>query len=349
MRFITLFRSMLFLPLILAGCISKPDPAAEVRQPVTVNLSKVESAELSIPIHCVGKLSARSEVKLSFKTGGIISSIFVEEGEYITVGTKMAQLDLSEIQATMNQANLGLAKAGRDLERVENLYRDSVATREQYDNAQTAYNVALNQVRIARFNLRYSTITAPSSGLVLKRIAEENEITGPGHPVFLFAASEDDWVLKVNLTDKEIVKVSLLDSASISFDAYPDRLFSASVSEIGSFSDPYTGTYEVELTLDKRDELLVSGFIGKANILPKDKQKYLLIPISALLEASERHGYIYLLKDTIPIRKRIEIAAVWNEKILVREGLDSTALVITEGAAFIRPDSRIRILYDENE
>lgn len=267
----------------------------------------------------------------------------MEEGEYLSNGTKMAQLDLSEIQATANQANLGLEKAGRDLKRVENLYRDSVATREQYDNARTAYNFALNQARIARFNLKYSTISAPSSGQVLKRIAEENEMIAPGHPVFLFAASENDWVLKVNLTDKEIIQVSLLDSATISFDAYPNTTFLAWVSEIGSFSDPYTGTYEVELTLESSKRALVSGFIGKADIAPSKKYPFIMLPVDALLEASEMVGYVYVLEMGKPVRKRIEIAGIWKEMILVREGLDSGSVVITEGAAFIRPDSEIRI------
>lgn len=328
---------------LLIGCAEKADRSVEVRQPVTVCVSKVEIGEISFPIHCVGKLSAKSEIKLSFKTGGIISTIFVEEGETLTKGAIMAQLDLSEIQATANQANLGLEKTRRDLERIGNLLRDSVATREQYDNAQTAHNLAVNQAKIARFNLKYSTISAPSSGQVLKRTAEENEMIAPGHPVFLFAASENDWVLKVNLTDKEIVQVNLFDSAMISFDAYTGISFPAWVSEVGSFSDPYTGTYEVELTLEDPGKMLVSGFIGRADIIPSKKSRFLMIPVDALLEASERSGVVYVLEKDKPVRKRIEIAGIREEKILVSQGLDSGAIVITEGAAFIRPDSDIRI------
>jgi multidrug efflux system membrane fusion protein len=329
--------------ILLIGCAEKADRSGEVRKPVTVGVSKVEIGDISFPIHCVGRLSARSEIKLSFKTGGIIASIFVEEGETLTKGTKMAQLDLSEIQATANQATLGLEKARRDLERIGNLLRDSVATREQYDNVQTAYNLAVNQSEIARFNLKYSTISAPSSGHVLKRIAEENEMIALGHLVFLFAATENDWVLKVNLTDKEIVQVNLFDSAMVSFDAYTEISFPAWVSEVGNFSDPFTGTYEVELTLEEPGKMLVSGFIGKADIIPSKKSRLLMIPVDALLEASERSGVVFVLENGKPVRKRIQIAGIREEKILVSQGLDSGTLVVTEGAAFIRPDSDIRI------
>lgn len=329
--------------LFLSSCGSNGDRATDNAEPTVVGVSQVEIHDFTFPIHCVGKLSARSEVKLSFKTGGIIEEILVAEGERVMKGTKMARLNLSEIQATANQADLALEKAERDLERITNLYRDSVATREQYDNVKTAYNVASNQARIARFNLQYSTITAPSSGQVLKQIAEEDEIIAAGYPVFLFAASENDWVLKVNLTDKEIVRVNLLDSALIAFDAYPELQFPAWVSEVGSFSDPYTGTYEVELTLQKQAERLVSGFIGRADIIPSETHRYLTIPVNALLEANEMNGLVYVIENEKAVRKRIEIAGIRGDKILVLHGLDSGATVITEGAAFISPDSDIRI------
>ena len=334
-----LFTGFVFLP----GCVEKADRSTGKSEPIVVGVSKVEVNDIHFPIHCAGKLSARSEVKLSFKTGGIIAEILVEEGETVKAGTKMARLNLSEIQATANQANLALEKAKRDLERVRNLYRDSVATREQYENVQTACNLAESQVRIASFNLQYSTITAPSSGRVLKRIAEKDEMIAPGHPVFLFAASENDWVLKVNLTDREIVQVNLLDSALITFDAYPGIPFPAWVSEVGSFSDPYTGTYEVELTLQRPGERLVSGFIGRADIIPSRKYRILTIPVDALLEANGMIGFVYALENGKAVRKRIEIAEIREEKILVRQGLDSGATVITDGAAFISPDSDIRV------
>jgi RND family efflux transporter MFP subunit len=344
-----MYKKRLYQFLLLCGifflpaCSDKGDRSAGIRESTMVSVSRVEVRDITFPIHCVGKLSARSEIKLSFKTGGIISEIYAEEGQTVAEGTKMAQLNLSEIQATANQADLALEKAKRDLERAGNLYRDSVATREQYENAQTAYDLAANQARIAKFNLQYSTITAPSSGQVLKRIAEEDEMIAAGYPVFLFAASRNDWVLKVNLTDKEIVQVNLLDSALISFDAYPGIRFPAWVSEVGNFSDPYTGTYEVELTLQDTVERLVSGFIGRADIIPSEKSRFLTIPVNALLEANEMSGFVYVFENEKAVRKRIGIAGIREEKILILHGLDSGALVITEGAAFISPDSDIRI------
>ena len=68
-----------------------------------------------------------------------------------------------------------------------------------------------------------------------------------------------------------------------------------------------------------------------------------IIPIDALIEASEMSGVVYVVVDNHPVRKSIEIAGIRDGKILVSQGLHSDAVVITDGAAFIRPDSEIRV------
>ena len=110
----------------------------------------------------MGKLASKEELKLSFKTGGIISEIFVDEGQTVKKGQVLAKLNLSEIQAQVNQAILGLDKAERDYRRANNLYKDSVVTLEQLQNTTTALDIAKSNVKIAEFNLQFSTIKAQS-------------------------------------------------------------------------------------------------------------------------------------------------------------------------------------------
>ncbi len=239
------FSAIIIITLFFSAC--KEQVAEEkITEKVKVRTTKVIEKEMSIPVHCSGKLSSKEESKLSFKTGGIISNIFVDEGQKVKKGQVLAKLNLSEIQAQVNQARLGLEKAKRDFRRANNLYQDSVVTLEQLQNVTTALNIAKSNVKIAEFNLQYSTIKAPSNGKILKRVAEENEIIGTGYPIFLFGSTENDWIIRVNITDKDIFSLKLNDKAEIKFDAYPDKTFTASVTEIGNSADPYTGTYEVE-------------------------------------------------------------------------------------------------------
>ncbi len=87
-------------------------------------------------------------MKLSFKIGGIIKNIFVDEGQRVYKAQKLTELDLSEIKAQVNQAQSAFEKAKRDLERMKRLYADNVVTLEQLQNAETGFEIVKSNLKI---------------------------------------------------------------------------------------------------------------------------------------------------------------------------------------------------------
>ena len=325
------------------GCRNEQGNNKEITK-IPVRTIIVNETNIAFPVRSTGILSKKSEIKLSFKTGGIISGILIDEGQEAKKDEIMARLDLSEIRAQANQAKLSSQKARRDFTRVSNLYRDSVATLEQYQNAHTALEVAKNQNSIAEFNLKYSFIRAPADGRVLKRLAETNEIIAPGHPVFLFSSLKNDWVLRSNLADRDVVRLQHFDTASVIFDAFPGKIFHAEVSEIGEWADPYTGTYEVELRLLSEDKLLMSGLVGKAEIFPSETEKLIMIPAGALVHGKGRSGLVYVVKAGRPELTEITFSKIASDSLAVIKGLEAGNELITEGNYFIDSQSEIEIV-----
>ncbi len=343
-QFIKLLIPLIIIASIFTAC-KEPIKEDKTIEKVKVRTTKVVEKEMMIPIHCSGKLSAKEELKLSFKTGGIISEIFVDEGQSVKNGQVLAKLNLSEIQAQVNQARLGLVKAERDYRRANNLYQDSVVTLEQLQNATTALDIAKSNIEIAEFNLQYSTINAPSNGKILKRLAEENEMVGLGNPVFFFASTENDWVIRVNITDKDIFSLKLNDKADVYFDAYPNKLFSSIVTEIGSFADPYTGTYEVELTLKPTNTKFASGLIASVDIYSSKKEKFKIISVNALIEGNETEGYIYQVINKDKIKKlKIKIYKISDENLIITSGIEAGAEIIIEGVSYVNGTSEVEVI-----
>ena len=243
--------TLVILFFVLAGCQTTVKKEISQAKPVNVKVTVVEEVEYKIPVRATGMLSTTREMKLSFKTGGLIKQLNIREGVTVKKGKVLVALDLSEIRAQAKQARIGLEKAERDLTRAGNLYRDSVATLEQFQNAKSSHELAIARKQIVDFNLKHSQITAPSDGMIQKILVETNEIIGPGYPAILFASTDNDWVVRAALTDKDIVKLAIGDSGQISMDAFPEVEFKGEVSELGAVADPVTGTYEVELLVQK--------------------------------------------------------------------------------------------------
>jgi RND family efflux transporter MFP subunit len=339
----TLFPLYFLAGLVILAACGDSGPKETPEPVVAIETTRITDTVIVIAVRTAGKLASKSESKLSFKTGGIIQKIMVDEGQSVRKDQLLAQLNLEEINSRVIQAELALKKAERDYKRAGNLYRDSVATLEQFENAGTVLEVARSNASIANFNLQYSTIRAPAYGKILKRIAETNEIIAPGHPVFLFASTGSNWVVRANLTDRDIVRVSMRDSAHVRFDAYPGEIFAGVISEIGTSADPYTGTYEVEVQMTRRPESLVSGFVAKVDIYPAALEKLVVIPVESLIDGTGLTGYVLVLKDQQPERRKILIRAVTDQGIVVREGLSPGEELIVEGAEYIKPGSRIQV------
>jgi multidrug efflux system membrane fusion protein len=337
---------------------------------IAVETADVTFREISFPIHTAGIVALKEEIKLSFKVGGIIEKIYVEEGETVIKGQVMAELDLSEIVAQVNIARSGYEKLKRDLERVQALYQENVATLEQLQDTETAFEIARSQLEMAEFNLIHSTIVAPSNGKILKRFAQEKELIAMGMPVFYFASTDKSWVIRFGVTDRDVVRLKLGDKANVYLDVYPDIVFSAKVSEISEAADLMSGTFEVELEIEERDEYkLVSGFIAKVDIYPSQKMSLAVIPMAALVEGDKTSGYVFtiyndplsdplsetltetmsdpLSETLIVIKKPITIYKILTDEVAVLSGLEDVKIVITDGVSYLVNGAKVKIVHQE--
>jgi multidrug efflux system membrane fusion protein len=331
------------IPLILIACRDN-NLISDKTKPLPVKVQEVVSEQYLQIVHSSGRLSTSQEQKLSFKTGGIIRKIFVSEGQSVHRGSILASLDLSEIQSQVNQAREALEKAERDYARLVNLFNDSVATLEQLQNTKTMLQISRSNYDIAAFNLRHSSIVAPSNGRILKKIMEENEMAGPGYPVFLFGSTEGNWIVRINVTDRDRVRLHPGDTAVIRMDAFTGECFPAEVSELANAADPYTGTFEVELMLNTpAKHQLLTGMIARADIYTGRGKMISVVPVEAIMKASGNSAYVFEVVNGIPVKRTVSIIEIRQNDVLVSADLKAGTLIITENINSISDSTAIII------
>lgn len=337
---------ILMIGLLLAGCKQTENQQVQPEEIVPVSSQAPRYVQFQEPVRSTGILGTRLEVKMSFKTGGIVQTVNVRDGELVDKGTVLAALDLSEIRAHFRQADIALEKAERDFRRANNLYFDSVVTLETLQNARTALELARSQQDIAKFNMEHSRIVAPSKGRIQKVLVERNEIIAPGHPAILFASTGNDWVVRTSLSDKDIVKFDTGDSAQVSMDAFPGRQFPASVTEMGSFADPVTGTFEVELLLNEALPEFRTGFMARVTLFPSGFVHGYWLPMTAVHDLEDQGGTIFVLDSMRAKKRRIITGPLHDGGIIIAGGLDGSEMVITGGSAYLEDGQAVRIKND---
>ena len=330
--------------IFIASCAKVPVSKVSNEQAINVQAETISETTVSTSIQFSGVLSSKRISKLSFKTGGIINQILVKEGISVKKGQLLASLDMTEISAQVQQAKVAFEKADRDLKRVKNLFADSVVTQEQLENATSAYQAALETKNIAEFNLRYSQIVAPANGKIISKLAEENELTGPGMPVLIFSEQgNDEWIVKTGVSDRDIVALKNGDKAIVTFDAFEGREFVAHVTQLAQLADQSSGTFEVELSLRPGDVQFINGLVANIKINSSDKRTVSLVPPDAITEADGNKGFVYVVneKDSTAIKTPVTISHIQNNEIAVLEPLNKMGKVVTKGAAYLEDGSKI--------
>ena len=173
---------MLALPLAaMAGCGAKtPETAEAAAEGTPVRTAPATSGPANVPIGASGLVASEDEMRLSFKTGGIIRRIAVREGAVVRKGQLLAEIELAEVNAQFEQARQGALKAERDLERGERLHADQVISLEALQNLRTQAAVARAASQAAGFNLGYSSIVAPQGKARDDRLVVDFNNAPPG-------------------------------------------------------------------------------------------------------------------------------------------------------------------------
>jgi RND family efflux transporter MFP subunit len=329
----------------LIGCTSKGAANAAISARA-VHVTPVHMAALDNTLRAVGLLTPKDEARLSFKVGGLIESIKVEEGQAVKAGEVLAVLKQTEIGASVEQARQATAKARRDLERGQALLSDGVTTDEQVQDLTTSFKVADAAQSGMEFNAAHTRIRASVDGVVLRKLAEANEVVQAGQTVLILGGANRGWVVRIGLADRDAVRAHIGDAARVEFDAWPGQVFAGRVSNIASAADSSTGTFTIEVQVTAGGARFVQGLVAKVALTPQGTSPVQVIPVQALLEANDKEAGVFVLDagDQVVHRVSIQIGRMNGGQIEVLNGLTAGAQVVTDGAAFLENGEKVRVL-----
>jgi RND family efflux transporter MFP subunit len=335
---------------LVAACNSKADVPKEA-EPTPVRAAAASAGPAAPPILTNGLVVTKDEMRLSFKVGGVVRKIAVTEGDTIKRGQRLAEIELTEVNAQVEQARQLAEKARRDLTRGENLYRDQVISLEQLQDLRTQAALARAQLNSAQFNLGYSVITAPRDGVVLRKLAEERELIPAGQPVLVVGARDRGYVVRAGLADREIVQLKLGDVGEVRLDAFPGKTFRGTVSELASAADERTGLFPIEVRFEESPPSLVSGLVAKLRIVPAAGSAGTLtyVPIASVVEADGDRASVFVVDGERARKRDVQVAFIVPDAVALAEGLKPGERVVTDGALYLENDERIELVQDASQ
>jgi RND family efflux transporter MFP subunit len=330
-------RAGFLLPLLLvvAACdravpeVAASEASGEPAQPVT--LAKIDRGEVERPIRAAGLVTPRHNADMAFKVGGVVSAVLVEDGTRVKKGQVIARIDPTEYSAGAAQAKRSLDQAERDLSRAKALHADKTVARATLEGAETAEAIARSQYAAAAFNERHTVLTAPSDGVIERRMVELGEVVAPGRPVARFLGTERGWIVSAAVSDRDALRLPGGGVARVVLDAAPDKPLEGTITDVARLANPRTGTFQVEITLPRELPFEPrSGLVAKVTI-PTVERPPATVPISALLEGDRDKAFVFVADGGKAKRVPVRVAFLTADRAALSADIAGYDAVVVEG------------------
>ena len=141
------------------------------------------SSSYEISKNLPGELLPFQQSKIAFEITGRILSISADIGDKVKKGDLLAQLDDSEINASLEQALARLDLANQVLKRFEDLRKKGYISIQDYDEAKSEYLVAKSQVKFFEVKKSQTVLRAPYDGFIQNRFVDEGTVINGSNPI----------------------------------------------------------------------------------------------------------------------------------------------------------------------
>ncbi len=349
-----------------------PDAKAEnddegVIRPVR---SVVVKSGASLPnLAFAGKIKANESRTLAFKQSGRIQRIPVSKGQAVKAGEKLAWLDPLDFEDALARAETAAERCRVSCERKREAAKKNAISQEELSQAEALAKEADIQLALAKRALSETALTAPFDCVVADVPASELDMVDPGVAV---VSVQDLSKVKIDVVYPETLVIvskkieavngerSVCESASVSFDSFPNRKFPVKFVEYTATADTKTQTYVATYIMDAPDDLLLLP--GMSATLSVDGEAYryadspesgVTVPESAVGVAADGSHFCWVLEkadaDGVFVAKRrvVEIGCHFKDKpLVVKSGLREGERVATAGTSVLTEGRKVRLLAD---
>jgi len=292
--------SVVLALVVLVFFVIKPFKKGEK---ITYTYAKADVGDVTKTVSTSGKLELIESYLISSVITGIITEVNVQLNQRVEQNQQLAFIDSPEtLQAfedykeTYRFAQLDL-KDLRDVYRTkQELLRDNLISRKEYDDAKLAYeraefNFKTTQLQYdtnkANVELRY--VRAPVSGIVLQNNAVMRQAVAVGTVLFEIVPSLDTMRLLINIDESDVghIKPGMLVNFTVS--AYPDQTFEGTIDQVKMTPTQVDGItmYQTIVICKNRDNMLRPGMNAEATVFSSEVKKVLRVPNQAFFIVPE--------------------------------------------------------------
>lgn len=311
-------------------------PGAGGGGPVIVEVGKVEVMRVEDDTQAIGATKSAQSVILRPEVSGRVARLTFTDGQRVTRGQLLVQLDDALQQAQVQQANAQAAIARTNLQRSRELQGQGFVSQSAVDQNAASVQVADAQVALAQAQLARMKIIAPFDGVAGIRSVSVGDYLKDGADIVNIEDLSSLWV-DFRLPERFAGRIKVGQDVQVSLDALPGKVSSAKVAAIDSVVDAAGRSLLVRARMANPGGTLKTGMFARTRVVLGARETALVVPEEALVPMGGKQFLVKIIDgpDGKKMSQRLEakLGLRLLGKVEIREGLAAGDLVVTAGHA----------------
>jgi len=315
----------------LEAKVAKSNPDSVAVKTKAVAVTEVQPRKFEHFVQTQGKIDAEDNILVSAKSPGVVTQVFVKEGQTVSKGQVLAQIDNSIVLRSIEAQRTQLDLANTVYERQKNLWSQKIGTEVQYLQAKTNKESLERQLASLQEQNEMTRIKAPLSGTVDDVAVKIGENIAPGQPA-VRVVNTSNLKLVANVSEAYVTTVKKGDKARVILPDLNNKEIEATVTFVGKTIDQLSRSFSVEVKLPSQTDLR-PNMTAVLKVIYKTEASTMVVPVN-LIQTVNNEKIVYTIeekgKQSVARKKVVKVAGVFDNLAQV-DGLTAGDKIITVG------------------
>ncbi len=323
-------------------------PKEKPKKAVTSFIAKSETFKSYSELQ--GNIASSDAVMISAEMGGRITSLNLEEGNYVRKGQVVGTVDMETLKKSIKELETSLELATTVYERQKKLWDQQIGSEIQYLQAKNNKERLEKSMETTKSQLSKENIIAPMSGYVDMKFLKAGELTSSGAPIASVINTSSVKAV-IDVPENLVSSVRKGDKVNVSFPALgTDR--DARISMVGRSINPANRTFKIEVNLSNPKGLLKPNLMALTKINDQTIKDAVLIPTELVQQDVSGKSFVYIIAEgeegPYAQKNLVTTGASYEGKIVIESGINAGDQVIYQGARGLAQNDYV-IVKNENE
>ena len=285
---------------------------------------------------------------------GVLTKIFVKEGQKVSKGQALARIDDGGLSSQLAQLETQEELSKTTFERQKRLWDQKIGSEMQFLQAKANYESQQSAVAQMKSQLNKTTVRAPFSGFVDQVITDQGTVVAPGQNQLFRVVNLNDMYVEAEVPESYVGDVAKGSTVNMEFPVLGETLESK-VRETSNYISPTNRTFRIEVAVPNKKGDIKPNLTARLRINDYSSEEAILIPQNVISENSDGEQYVYVVRkdsstssnslgDATAHRSIIKTGKTQGDLVEVTEGVKPGDEIINEGARSVKEGQEVQII-----